>query len=37
METNLIDVYVRRLRAKIEQDSARPLIKTLRGTGYQMS
>jgi len=36
METNLIDVYVRRLRAKIEQDSARPLIKTLRGSGYQM-
>ncbi len=32
IETNLIDVYVRRLRAKLETD--RPLIKTIRGSGY---
>lgn len=37
METNLIDVYVRRLRQKIEQDTVRPIIKTIRGAGYQMS
>ena len=37
METNLIDVYVRRIRTKIEQDPAHPMIKTVRGTGYQMS
>ena len=36
METNLIDVYIRRIRAKIEQDPANPMIKTVRGTGYQM-
>ncbi len=35
METNLIDVYVRRLRQKLEPLALRPLIKTVRGTGYQ--
>jgi len=35
METNLIDVYVRRLRQKLEPLAQRPLIKTVRGTGYQ--
>ncbi len=37
METNLIDVYIRRLRRKFETGEATPpLIKTIRGTGYQM-
>lgn len=37
METNLIDVYVRRLRKKFESSADRPLIKTVRGTGYQLA
>ena len=37
METNLIDVYVRRLRRKLGATEERPLIRTLRGTGYQFS
>ncbi|PTY08658.1 two-component system response regulator QseB [Opitutaceae bacterium EW11] len=36
LETNLIDVYVRRLRKKFETSPERPLIKTVRGTGYQL-
>jgi two-component system copper resistance phosphate regulon response regulator CusR len=32
--TNIIDVYVRRLRAKLDSGSARPLIHTRRGEGY---
>ena len=36
METNLIDVYVRRLRRKLEPPGSAPLFKTVRGTGYQM-
>lgn len=35
METNLIDVYVRRIRRKLETSSDRPLIRTVRGSGYQ--
>jgi len=35
METNLIDVYVRRLRVKLEPPGSEPLIKTVRGSGYQ--
>lgn len=37
LETNLIDVYVRRLRRKFERPSGEPFIKTLRGTGYQLA
>jgi DNA-binding response OmpR family regulator len=37
METNLIDVYVRRLRKKLEHLPDRPLIKTVRGTGYELA
>ena len=37
LETNLIDVYVRRLRKKLETESTGPLFKTLRGTGYQLT
>lgn len=36
LETNLIDVYVRRLRAKLEPPGQPPLIRTVRGTGYQL-
>lgn len=36
METNLIDVYVRRLRCKLETSDGAALFKTVRGTGYQM-
>jgi two-component system copper resistance phosphate regulon response regulator CusR len=36
LETNLIDVYVRRLRAKLEEPGQPPLFKTVRGTGYQL-
>jgi DNA-binding response OmpR family regulator len=34
--TNLIDVYVRRLRQKLERQGGPALIKTIRGTGYQL-
>lgn len=34
--TNVVDVYVRRLRAKIDDGHARPLIKTVRGLGYRL-
>jgi DNA-binding response OmpR family regulator len=37
LETNLIDVYVRRLRRKLETAPDRPLIKTVRGSGYQLA
>ncbi len=37
LQTNLIDVYVRRLRQKFEQPGDEPLIRTIRGTGYQLA
>ena len=37
LETNLIDVYVRRLRQKLERPKGEPFIKTVRGTGYQLT
>jgi DNA-binding response OmpR family regulator len=37
METNLIDVYVRRLRQKLERPGGEPFIRTIRGTGYQLA
>ena len=37
LETNLIDVYVRRLRQKFERAGGGPFIKTVRGTGYQLA
>jgi DNA-binding response OmpR family regulator len=37
METNLIDVYVRRLRQKLGATEEKPLIRTVRGTGYQLT
>ena len=36
METNLIDVYVRKLRVKLNCDSTNPQIATVRGVGYTM-
>lgn len=35
--TNLVDVYIRKLREKIDVDSATPLLHTIRGVGYMMS
>lgn len=33
-QTNVIDVHISRLRAKIDKDFDRPIIKTIRGAGY---
>jgi DNA-binding response OmpR family regulator len=37
LETNLIDVYVRRLRRKLETSPEQPLIRTVRGSGYKFA
>lgn len=37
LSTNLIDVYVRRLRSKLERPGGAALIRTVRGTGYQLA
>ncbi|MES2597958.1 MAG: response regulator transcription factor [Verrucomicrobiota bacterium] len=34
--TNLVDVYIRRLREKIDRDRTQPLIVTVRGLGYAL-
>lgn len=34
--TNIVDVYIRRLRAKIDENSSQPLIHTVRGLGYRL-
>jgi DNA-binding response OmpR family regulator len=34
--TNVVDVYMRRLRSKIDEGHPRPLIHTLRGMGYRL-
>lgn len=34
--TNIVDVYIRRLRSKIDDGHAVPLIHTLRGLGYKL-
>ena len=36
-QTNVIDVHISRLRRKIDDDFATPLIKTVRGAGYTIS
>ena len=36
VDTNLLDVYMSRLRAKLEITSGKPLFKTVRGVGYQL-
>lgn len=35
-ETNLVDVNIRRLRRKLEDAEAQPLIETVRGVGYRI-
>lgn len=35
-QTNVIDVHVSRLRAKIDKDFERPLLHTVRGAGYRL-
>lgn len=34
--TNVVDVYIRRLRAKIDEGHSVPLLKTVRGLGYKL-
>jgi len=34
--TNIVDVYIRRLRSKVDEGSPRPLIHTQRGLGYRL-
>jgi DNA-binding response OmpR family regulator len=36
VDTNLLDVYMSRLRAKLEGALSRPVFKTVRGIGYQL-
>lgn len=36
-ETNIVDVHISRLRQTVDRDFDRPLIHTVRGTGYSMS
>jgi DNA-binding response OmpR family regulator len=36
VDTNLLDVYMSRLRSKLETASGQPLFKTVRGVGYQL-
>jgi DNA-binding response OmpR family regulator len=35
-ETNLVEVYINRLRQKVDQDSAVKLLHTVRGVGYRL-
>jgi two-component system, OmpR family, response regulator len=35
-QTNVVDVYVRRLRSKVDDNSEHPLIETVRGVGYRL-
>jgi DNA-binding response OmpR family regulator len=35
-QTNVIDVYVRRLRSKVDVKPNTPLIETVRGVGYRL-
>lgn len=37
METNIVEVYINRLRRKVDQAHAVKLIHTVRGTGYQLA
>ena len=36
-QTNVIDVHISRLRAKIDKEFDRPLLHTVRGAGYRLS
>lgn len=35
-ETNIVEVYINRLRQKIDQEYPVKLIQTVRGTGYRL-
>jgi two-component system OmpR family response regulator len=35
-QTNVIDVHISRLRAKIDRDFSHPLLHTVRGEGYRL-
>lgn len=35
-DTNLVDVYIQRLRKKVDGDTAQKLIETIRGVGYRI-
>ena len=36
-KTNVIDVHISRLRRKIDGEDEKPLIRTVRGSGYTLS
>jgi len=36
-QTNVVDVHISRLRAKVDKDFDRPLLHTVRGAGYKLS
>jgi two-component system OmpR family response regulator len=36
-QTNVVDVHISKLRAKLEHDSEQPLVRTVRNAGYMMS
>ena len=36
-QTNVIDVHISRLRAKVDKDFDVPLIHTVRGAGYRLA
>ncbi len=35
-DPNIVEVYVRRLRAKLQRSADRPVIETIRGAGYRL-
>jgi len=35
--TNVVDIYIRQLRRKLDQDGSLPLLQTVRGFGYKIS
>jgi len=35
-ESNIIDVYIKRLRSNIERDDEKPLVQSIRGVGYRL-
>ncbi|MDF1851006.1 MAG: winged helix-turn-helix domain-containing protein [Verrucomicrobiales bacterium] len=35
-DTNLVDVYIQRLRKKVDKDFPEKLIETVRGVGYRI-
>jgi two-component system OmpR family response regulator len=36
-QTNVVDVHISKLRQKIESDSERPLLRTVRNAGYMLT